>query len=59
MEYEIDEITDAFYVIQDPANCGANHIPAWFADSAGHSQTGEWIPEEARTSISRSLEPAQ
>ena len=58
MEYEIDELTDAFCVIQDPANCGANHIPAWFADSAGQGQTGEWIPEEARSSISRSLEPA-
>ena len=59
MEYEIDELTDAFCVIQDPANCGANHIPAWFADSAGQSQTGEWIPEEGRASISRCLEPAE
>ena len=58
MEYEIDEITDAFWVIQDPANCGANRIPSWFADSAGEGQTGEWIPEEACSSISRSLEPA-
>ena len=59
MEYEIDELTDAFWAIQDPVDCGANHMPGWFADSAGHSQTGEWIPEEGRTPISRSLEPAE
>ena len=59
MEYEIDELTDAFRVIQDPADCGANRMPGWFADSAGHSQTGEWIPEESCASISRSFEPAQ
>ena len=57
MEYEIDEITDAFCVIQDPANCGANHIPAWFADSAGQGQMGEWIPEEGCIPLSRSPEP--
>ena len=59
MEYEIDELTDAFCTIQDAIDCGANHMPSWFADSAGQSQTGEWIPEEARSSISRSLEPAE
>ena len=59
MEYEIDELADAFWTIQDPVDCGANHIPGWFSDSAGHSQTGEWIPEEGRTSLSRSLEPAE
>ena len=58
MEYEIDELTEAFCVIQDSADCGANRLPSWFADSAGVSQTGEWIPEEGRASISRSLEPA-
>ena len=59
MEYEIDELTDAFCTIQDSIDCGANRMPGWFADSAGQSQTGEWIPEEGRASISRSLEPAQ
>ena len=57
MEYEIDELTEAFWTIQDPVDCGANHMPGWFADSAGHNQTGEWIPEEGRMPISRSLEP--
>ena len=56
MEYEIDELTEAFCVIQDHADCGANHQPGWFSDSAGHGQTGEWIPEET---ASRSLEPAE
>ena len=56
MEYEIDELTEAFCVIQDPTDCGANHQPGWFSDSAGHGQTGEWIPEET---ASRSLEPAE
>ena len=59
MEYEIDELTDAFCTIQDSIDCGANHMPGWFADSAGRSQTGEWIPEEGRSSISRCLEPAE
>ena len=59
MEYEIDELTEAFCVIQDPADCDANRLPSWFADSAGRSQTGEWIPEEARASISRAHEPAE
>ena len=57
MEYEIDELTDAFVVIQDSADCGANHMPGWFADGAGHNQRGEWIPEEGRAVTSHSLEP--
>ena len=58
MEYEIDELSDAFWSDQNADAYQANHMPAWFADSAGQSQTGEWIPEEASTPLSRSLEHA-
>jgi hypothetical protein len=57
MEYEIDELTDAFWTIQDPVDRDANHMPGWFGDSAGNNQTGEWIPEEGGALASRSLEP--
>ncbi|MDP3676855.1 MAG: hypothetical protein Q8R44_17440 [Novosphingobium sp.] len=59
MEYEIDEFNDAFWATQDPIACNANHMPGWFADSAGYGQTGECIPEESCPPISRSLEPAE
>ena len=59
MEYEIDELMDAFWAIQDSVDCGANHMPGWFADSAGRGQTGEWIPEEAITPVARALEPVE
>ena len=59
MEYEIDEFGEAFWATQGSAECDANRMPGWFADSAGRGQTGEWIPEEGRSSISRALEPAQ
>ena len=59
MEYEIDELSDAFWTATGEDECQPNHMPAWFGDSAGHAQSGEWIPEEARASLSPSLEPTQ
>jgi hypothetical protein len=55
MEYEIDELADA-WTDEDLIECGANHMPGWFRDSAGRGQTGEWIPEEAPLPNARELE---
>ena len=59
MEYEIDELSGTFWSDQGADAYQANHMPAWYADSAGQSQTGEWIPEEASTPLSRTLAPAE
>ena len=41
MEYEIDELSGTFWSDQGADAYQANHMPAWYADSAGQSRSEE------------------
>ncbi|QGN53333.1 hypothetical protein [Novosphingobium sp. Gsoil 351] len=58
MEYEIEDVQEALWLVENGHELGPNHMPGWFRDSAGAAQTGEWIPEEATPPLARALEPA-
>ena len=47
MEYEIDELTDAFWAIQDPIDCGANHSPVWLWPALSANQPGMWLAPQS------------